>query len=304
MSATPTTPDRPDPQTAPAVPTGPTAPPAPTAPTAPTDGGGNPLGLRDDVDAYYVPLPDGSFEPTVHAQGAWLPHEQHMAPVTGLVAQCLQAFNAREDLQLARLTVEILGVIPARPTTVTCETVRAGRTIELDEATVTIAGRVALRARAWRLARVDTAAVAGDDTPAIPGPHELPPLDLGGLWGGGFIASLELRASPERVPGRGHAWARPTKRLVEGVDIHPVAAYLGVVDTANGVATRLDPSQWMFPNTDLSVHLVREPSAGWVGFDTAVIIGDSGVGLTSSRLHDAHGPVGRCEQILTVRPMA
>nr|WP_218880928.1 thioesterase family protein [Kineosphaera limosa] len=262
------------------------------------------MGLRSDLDSYYVPLGDNTFEPTLHAQGAWLAHEQHMAPVTGLLAHCLQTFNTREDLQLARLTAEILGVMPARPTTVECQTIRSGRTIELDEATVSIEGRVVVRARAWRLGRVDTSEVAADETPAIPGPDELAAIDLSQLWGGGFIASLELRTDTQRVPGRGHAWARPTKHLVEGEPVHPVAAYLGVVDTANGVATRLDPRSWMFPNTDLSVHLVRQPKAGWVGFDTAVIVGDSGVGLTSSRLHDIDGPVGRCEQILTVRPMA
>ncbi|MDO5710823.1 MAG: thioesterase family protein, partial [Micrococcales bacterium] len=126
--------------------------------------------------------------------------------------------------------------------------------------------------------------------------------DLGQTWEGGFISSLEFRVDPDREPGRGRAWIRPTMRLVQGVDVDPVAAYVGIVDTANGVATRLDPRRWMFPNTDLSVHLYRQPVAGWVGLDTTVSIGDSGVGLTSSRLHDAHGPVGRCEQILTVRP--
>lgn len=271
--------------------------------TGPSANPGNPNGLRTDLDCYYVPLPDGSFEPTIHAQGAWLAHEQHMAPITGLLAHCLQTFNTRPDMQLARLTAEILGVMPARPTRVDCHTIRAGRTIELDEATVSIEGRVVVRARAWRLAVTDTAQVAADDTPAIPPPQDLPVMDLSDVWGGGFIDSLEIRADAERIPGRGHAWARTQKRLVEGVDAHPVAAYLGLVDTANGVATRLDPRRWMFPNTDLSVHLVREPQAGWVGFDTAVVVGEAGVGLTSSRLHDARGPVGRCEQILTVRPM-
>ena len=32
----------------------------------------NPLNLRDDVDAYYVPIDDSRFEPTLHVQGAWL----------------------------------------------------------------------------------------------------------------------------------------------------------------------------------------------------------------------------------------
>lgn len=263
----------------------------------------NPLGLPAEPGAYYVALADGTYQPTLHAQGAWLRHEQHMAPVTGLVAHCLQRFNDRDDLQLARLSLEILGVIPARPTRVDCETVRSGRTIELDEATVTIDGRVAIRARAWRLSRQDTAEVAADDTPPLPEPESMPPADLGQVWGGGFISSLEVRTDPDGEPGRGRAWVRPRQALVAGEPVHPVAAYLGVVDTANGVATRLDPRRWMFPNTDLSIYLYREPVPGWVGFETSVAIGATGVGLTTSRLHDARGPVGRAEQILTVRRM-
>lgn len=263
----------------------------------------NPLSLRDDVDAYYVPVDESTFDPTLHVQGAWLPHEQHMAPVAGLITHCLQTHNPRDDLQIARLTFEILGVMPAARTTVECSTIRTGRTIELDEATLSIEGKVAVRARAWRLARVDTEAVASDPTPPMPGPHELPAADLGSTWGGGFISSLEFRAQAEREPGRGQAWIRPTRRLVDGVEVDPVAAYVGVVDTANGVAVRLDPRRWMFPNTDLSIHLYRAPGAGWVGLDTSVAIGPTGVGLTTSNLHDESGPVGRCEQILTVRPM-
>lgn len=258
-------------------------------------------------DAYYVPIDtspsESTFDPTEHVQGAWLPHEQHMAPVAGLIAHCLQAHNPREDLQLARITFEILGVMPAQRTRVECATIRSGRTIELDEATLSIDGTVAVRARAWRLARVDTTAVAADPAPPIPGPQELPAADLAQTWSGGFIRSLEFRAATTREPGRGQAWIRPTKPLVAGVDVDPVADFIGVVDTANGVATRLDPRQWMFPNTDLSIHLYRAPTPGWAGFDTSVAIGDTGVGLTSSTLHDVHGPVGRCEQILTVRPM-
>ena len=43
-------------------------------------------------------------------------------------------------------------------------------------------------------------------------------------------------------------------------------------------------------------------SGGWVGFDTQVAFGPTGLGLTSSVLHDIEGPVGRAQQMLTVRP--
>ena len=62
----------------------------------------------------------------------------------------------------------------------------------------------------------------------------------------------------------------------------PTAAYLGLVDTANGIVVREDPRTWMFPNVDLTVHLFRAPEAGWVGFDTTVTFGSDGLGLTSS----------------------
>ena len=51
-----------------------------------------------------------------------------------------------------------------------------------------------------------------------------------------------------------------------------------------------------------SIHptAIIDPAAE---LDTSVSIGPTGVGLTTSNLHDESGPVGRCEQILTVRPM-
>ena len=65
---------------------------------------------------------------------------------------------------------------------------------------------------------------------------------------------------------------------------------------------RESPDHWLFPNLDLTIHLYRTPVAGWVGLDTTVTFGPTGLGLTSSALHDTLGPVGRAEQILTVRP--
>ncbi|MBF6247996.1 thioesterase family protein, partial [Nocardia elegans] len=43
-------------------------------------------------------------------------------------------------------------------------------------------------------------------------------------------------------------------------------------------------------------------SGQWTGLDTTVTWGADGQWLTSTVLHDIHGPVGRVEQILTVRP--
>ena len=119
--------------------------------------------------AYYERLDHERFQPTAHAQGAWNDHEQHMAPVSGLLAHALERHAPRPDLTMARICYEILGLIPLEPTAVQVRTVRPGRTIELLEAVASVGGRDVVRARAWRLAAQETTAVAGVQRPRLPG---------------------------------------------------------------------------------------------------------------------------------------
>ena len=259
--------------------------------------------LDATTPAYYLPLGDEVYQPTLRTQGAWNPHEQHMAPVAGLLAHVMESHDPRPDLQLSRVTYEILGLIPAAPSAVTVRTIRPGRTIELVEATMTILGRDVVSATGWRLSRQDTAEVAGGFWDPLPPADSMQAWPGSDTWDGGYIASLDFRTVPGSQPGSGTAWIRTDTALVHGEDVSPVAAFVTLVDTANGIATRAHPTEWMFPNTDLTIHLFRAPMPGWVGFDTEVIFGESGVGLTSSKLYDARGAVGRSEQILTVREM-
>ena len=50
--------------------------------------------------------------------------------------------------------------------------------------------------------------------------------------------------------------------------------------------------------------MYRAPTGRWLGLETVQQYGKDGIGLTSSVLHDLHGPFGRAEQILTLRKMA
>ena len=258
----------------------------------------------DDDGSYYVRIGQDRFRPTVHAQGAWSPDQQHMAPVSGLLVREIEACHARDDLILSRVGFDILGVIPAAEVQVRTQVIRPGRTIELVEAEMVAGGRVVVRATAWRLAMTDTSAIAGGDVPALPGPDAGDAWSGSGIWGGGFIRSVQFRVLPGWQPGRGRAWLRTDVDLVAGEPSSPMARYFGLIDTANGIAVRADPSTVLFPNTDLTVHLVREPVGPWVGLDTTVTYGADGVGLTASVLHDEQGPVGRAAQTLTIRPVA
>jgi len=257
--------------------------------------------------AYYVRLDAQQYQPTPHVQGAWSPDEQHMAPVSGLMAHALERHEPRSGLALARVSYEILGFIPFAPINIRVRTLRHGRTIELLEAVAAVGGRDVVRALAWRLLSQDTEEIAGGLPRAMPPPTLCSPFDAAGTWTGGYVRSIEVLRAPGSRPGEGQVWIRTALPLLEDEPISPLAAYLGLIDTANGMNVRLDPQEWAFPNVDLTVHLYRTPEGGpgrWLGLDTLVTLGSRGIGLTSTTLHDERGPVGRAEQILTLRPIA
>jgi len=254
-------------------------------------------------DFYYQSLGGGRFRSTLHAQGAWNEHEQHMAPASGIMAHCLERHEPRDGLRMARLSFEILGLIPGGEFTVVTTTLRPGRTIELLQAELVAGGRVAIRATAWRMITSDTSAVAAVEDVRIPALEDCKPYDGASIWPGGYISSLEMRVADGHRPGSGKVWLRTSHPLTDASDSGDLARLIGLVDTANGIAARVPPGagSYAFPNVDLQIHMYRKPSGEWLGLDNAVSFGADGIGLTSTVLHDLAGPFGRAEQILTLR---
>lgn len=252
---------------------------------------------------YYESLGEGRYRSTIHAQGAWNPHEQHMAPASGIMADALLRHEPRDDVRMARISYEILGLIPGGEFQVTTSTLRPGRTIELIQAELSAGGRVAIRAAAWRMITSDTSAVAAFEDEAMPAPDECKLWDGASVWPGGYIRSLEMRIGEGHRPGSGRVWIRTMHPLTDKEDSSDLARLMGLVDTANGIAARITPGEnsYIFPNVDLQIHMYRAPSGEWLGVDNKVSFGADGIGLTSSVLHDINGPFGRAEQILTLR---
>lgn len=255
-------------------------------------------------DSYFVRTGPMTFEPTPHAGGAWSDEDYHFSPVAGLLVHALEQsreHQAHQGLQLSRVSFDILGRLPFAEVEIEVAVVRPGRTIELVQAIATIKGRAVITARAWYLTTADTADVAGLEVSSLTAPEQCPGRELGALWPGGFIAQLEARQAVDVRPGRGATWLTSPNRLIKDEEPVGLAEYVARIDTANGIAPRQEPTEWMFPNVDMTVHLFRAPVGTWTGLDTTVSWGSSGIGLTSSVLHDVDGPVGRVEQSLTLR---
>lgn len=255
--------------------------------------------------AYFERTGDHTFRATEHVGGAWDPATQHIASALGLLAHAveLDRDERRSDgLVVGRLSYDILGTVPVEEVDIALRVLRPGRTIELVQATMSHGGRDAVVLRAWLMDHRDTSAVAATTYAAIASPEEMEPWDPTSVWQGGFIASAEVRRASQG-PGRGSFWVRTEHDLVADEKVSRLAAVAGLVDIANGMVVRADPTAVAFPNIDLTAHFFREPGDGWLGFDTTVSFGPDGLGLTSSVLHDLDGPFGTLSQMLTVRPV-
>lgn len=253
---------------------------------------------------YFERTGKGAFRATEHVGGAWDTDTQHIASALGLLAHCVELDRddrRADDLAIGRLSYDILGVVPIEEVEVEVEVLRPGRTIELVQATLGHGGRAVVVLRAWLMQPGDTAALTGTTLPSIPAPEQMEPWDPTTLWRGGFIASAKVRRGPYAA-GRAAYWVRTEHELVAGEEVSRLARFAGLFDIANGMAVRADPGEVAFPNIDLTAHLFREPRGEWLGFDTSVSFGPTGLGVTSSVLHDHDGPFGTLAQALTVRP--
>ncbi|UNK69948.1 thioesterase family protein [Microbacterium sp. H1-D42] len=256
------------------------------------------------MTSYFHRLSATTFEPTEHVGGAWNPAEQHVAPVLGLLAHIVETDHEtrRPDapLVLARANYDILGVIPMAPFEVETRVIRAGRTIELVEATLSQGGRAALTLRAWMLQTSDTTGVVGTEMATMPPAEALAEWHADAGWLGGAIRSIDFRHR-SFGPGRAQAWIRPRVPLLVDEPISARSRLLGTADFANGIAIRVSPTEVLYPNVDLTASVFREPVGEWIGFDTNVSFGPDGVGLTETVLSDEAGPLGTSSQTLTVR---
>jgi hypothetical protein len=163
-------------------------------------------------------------------------------------------------------------------------------------------------ARAVRLRRADLPAAAAAPPPSVeplPSPATGEPLPL-------FVDldrelfypnATEIRQVGGAL-GSGHmaAWIRLRGDLLPGEPPSPLARAAAAADFANGLSWILPFDEWLFVNTELTVHLHRQPEGEWIALDARTTSGASGTGLATAVLHDLLGPFGVCAQSLFVEP--
>lgn len=250
---------------------------------------------------------DGShlahYRPTENTQGAWNENEQHMAPATGVICAELEKFRPEDHMQIARIGLDIYGMIHLEEFSITTRCIRPGKTIELIESVFEAKERTCIVARTWRMISEDTSEVAGFEDHPMSFSKSLPSWEGMSVWDGGFIRSISKNIKVvDRRPGKGKVWLTNDLEMVKDKPTSSFVKLMGMVDAMNGVVVRQDdPFTHIFPNVDLQIHLYRIPNGKYLGLEVNQQYGEKGIGLTSAILHDEEGPFGHAEQILTVR---
>jgi hypothetical protein len=254
--------------------------------------------------AFYEPLGGDRYRSTEHTAGPWSAENQHLGPPSALLGRALEALPSSSSSSIARVTIEILGPVPLAELEVTASVERPGRSVELLAGEISAGGRVVVRGRAWRVVQSDTTAVVAGAGEPLAAPDRGRPVGRPPNWGPGYLDVMEWRTlhGSFAEPGPATLWARQQVDLVAGEAPTGLQRLLTVADSGNGVSNRLNPLEWWFINTELTVHLHREPTGEWIALDATTVIGPHGVGTALSTLHDIEGPVGVGTQALMVRP--
>lgn len=264
--------------------------------------GGDALRTGAGEDTFYVPLEPGRFGSTRATVGPWDASLQHGGPPIALIARAMDRLPTPPGMRLARVSVEFLGPVPVDELTLDAEVVRPGARICLVAATARVHERAVLRAVGWKIAAAEGRSPARDvePAPALPGPQ--PQEFFEGVEPFGYGEALEWRFVDGAFHRQGPAtvWTRARIPLVRGEPISGLERLLLMLDSANGISAELDLRQWTFVPVDLTLVLHRHPEGEWVGMTARTTLGTDGIGLTRTRVFDAHGVLGRSLHTLFV----
>src|SRR5689334_21488586 len=232
--------------------------------------------------AFYERLDNLRFRATSATIGPWGPTLQHGSPPAALLVHTIERALPRPDARVGRVAFDFLGPVAAGEVTVDVEVERPGARVELSRARLTVEGRVAMVARAWRIVTQEGRAPAvspRDQVPPLPPPQTHPIFRKVPKFP--YVDALDWRFTEGAFDALGPAtvWARPRLPLVEGEPVSQLVRLLLLADSTNGISAELDPMRYTFVPVELTVAVHRYPRTEWFGMRARTAIDPAGIGL-------------------------
>lgn len=265
-----------------------------------------PIGEAPTTAALYIP-DDDRYRPTALTTGPWDPGAQHGGAPAALLTHAIEAVDAPDPVQIARLTFELMRPVPLATLDVRTEVLRPGRKVQLVQASLhTEDGTEVMRATALRIRTADlevpTEAVPDDPVPT--GPERGQHLSFAaGMAPEGTAFhkdanDIRFVAGGFDRPGPATGWIRLLPAVVDGRPTSPLMRLAAAADFGNGFSWAVPRDRWIFINPDLTIHVVRPPEGEWICLRSTTHPGPQGVALAESALYDRRGRVGRSVQSL------
>lgn len=234
-------------------------------------------------------------------------------PVAGLLARAVENALDDPDLFVARLTVDLLRPVPRVGLDVSTRTLRAGKRLQVIEASLNSEDAELSRATAQVLRRsgseldgVDAEGEVPDSPAPFPGPDELEagsllPPGLGLRWGVHDVVEVRWAADQfGESPSR--AWMRLPRTLVPGEALTPLAHTAVLVDCISA-ASPLGPIFGPWINTDITLYLQRPLEGEWLGVEIDRDVQPTGIGVARARLYDQRGAIGSASEAVIVNQL-
>jgi hypothetical protein len=224
--------------------------------------------------------------PSPVARSPWSDDTVNGHHIAGLCAWGVERDHHDDELQLARLTIDMFRPVPMKPLAIATKVVRAGRRLRVVDVSILDGDLEVTRGSVLQLRRGPQPTNAGWAPEAwdMPDPETFPsqPSDR---------ISWEIRLDRPYGNGRGRVWLREQVPFVAGEELQPTVRAALCADFANPLANS-GPSGLDNINADLSFNLVRDPVGEWIGMEAVGHLGVDGVSSGSAWMYDREGRIG------------
>jgi hypothetical protein len=259
------------------------------------------------VDAFFT-ADGGFYVPGAMTRGPWGATMGGQI-VGGLLGSALDRHGG-DDLQPARLTVDLLRPVPIEPVSIEMSVQREGRRIKLVDAAMLQNGRVVARASALFLRRgpvpegqVWSGAVAIPTVPVDAEPLESEmPFEIWTYSANSDDGTPGMPPLEWEQPGvQKFVWTRLFRPLVAGHPLTPFARAAFAGDIISSL-THWGTAGLRYINADYTVAISRLPEGEYIGLAAQTYYGNEGVGAGTATIFDSIGPIGTGTALALAQP--
>lgn len=249
--------------------------------------------MAQNCFAFFEPC-GAQFAPTELNVSPWNSNGMNGVALAGLAAHVLAAVPTPAEMHVARLTIDILGLVPRVPLEAAVRVVREGRRVQLVEIDLSAGGRVCVRASALRCRIAPSPLAIEPLTRPLPDP----------AMARGVVSWVKMHRLEGgfHQPGPGAQWVLLDTDVVAGHPLTPLERVAMVADFGSSTAPLVSPRDWTFANLDISAHLTRLPQSEWILLDSTSTSAANGIGVVHTRLGDEMGMFGHAHQTVFLDP--